>query len=375
MQKRTIVGVVVAVCVLLVLVVALWPASPLPVVEDSQPSLPDAGQTAPSSGALSRLRHSALPDGGFANAAAPARPDVIATFTWGGGEGQLGRNRPEEANPEGPMSLTIDAQGNTWVLDQVNNRLVKLDKNGKPSGSMPLSVQGAQDVAVAKDGTVMVLDRLLDKTVSLNGPDGKPIGELPIEGKAIEEGGAVTGLFNDGDDVYVEREHGDLVKVGTTKGVANPNQEEVPGRLSRDGKVYLNAGLVDPGSDRVYVNVIDRASMQHRYTREYRTGSEVMAITLLDSDGSGVVYLGMLLDKSPPLPPGADPEAPPTNVVTSLLLYCLDPLDGRPIGRAELPPNMDADETFREMTVRDEGGVLYLYRTEAGAELRRIDCQ
>ena len=53
----------------------------------------------------------------------------------------------------------------------------------------------------------------------------------------------------------------------------------------------------------------------------------------------------------------------------------LDPLDGRPLGRAELPANTSADETFREMAVLDSGGVVYLYRTETFAELRRFDCR
>ena len=104
---------------------------------------------------------------------------VVASFGWGSGEGNLGHSRPDEANPEAPMSLTVDAQGQVWILDQVNDRLVKLDRNGKVVATVPLTVQSAQDVVIAPDGTALVLDRLVDKSIALIGPDGKPRGELP----------------------------------------------------------------------------------------------------------------------------------------------------------------------------------------------------
>ena len=82
---------------------------------------------------------------------------------------------------------------------------------------------------------------------------------------------------------------------------------------------------------------------------------------LLDTDRSGVIYLAGVVEV---------PETPP-----SIAMLCLDPLDGRPIGRAVLPANTDADETFRELTVLDEGGVLFLHRTEEQAQLLRADCR
>jgi hypothetical protein len=57
-----------------------------------------------------------------------------------------------------------------------------------------------------------------------------------------------------------------------------------------------------------------------------------------------------------------------------VLLTCLDPKDGRPLGRAELPANDSPEETFRELTVADEGGVLYTQRSETGVQLTRHTC-
>ncbi len=266
------------------------------------------------------------------------------------------------------MSLALDTHGNVTVLDQVNDRVVKLDKTGKVIGSSPLTVQGAQDLAIAADGTTLVLDRVIDKSVAVIGADGKLIGELPLEGKNLEEGGAATGVFIDGEDVYVEREHADLVKIGTTKGKADTERAEVPGRVSRDGTAYLTAGVAVKGEDRVYVAAIEKASKLQRFQREYRLGMPVLGLMLLDTDRSGVIYLGALTMVAVP----GKPEAEGRPMV---LLLCLDPLDGRPLGRAELPANVNADETFRELVVQDEGGVLFLHRTEEKAQLQRYDCR
>src|SRR5688572_28593999 len=41
--------------------------------------------------------------------AGPAGPDLVFSSPWGGQSlDQVGRSRPSEANPEGPMSVTVD---------------------------------------------------------------------------------------------------------------------------------------------------------------------------------------------------------------------------------------------------------------------------
>jgi hypothetical protein len=58
-----------------------------------------------------------------------------------------------------------------------------------------------------------------------------------------------------------------------------------------------------------------------------------------------------------------------------VVLLCLDPRDGAPLGRAERPANESPEETVRELVVLDQGGVLYLHRTDEGAQLTRWDCR
>lgn len=370
-RPGVLLAVVLVACAALIFAVMLWPeAHPKESVEEqTEPEVRIApsrsGAPPKPSAMLKGLRDRASPDGGPANVDPQLR--VIATLGWGSGKSQLGRARPHQGNPEAPMSVGFDRAGNALVLDQVNGRLVKLDEHGKPAGDVPLTLQNPQDLVVAKNGNTLVMDRLTDKAVAVIGPDGKQVGQLELGGRGIEDPGVLTGIFTDGDDVYVEREHGDLIRLGDTKGAADPDRPEVPGRPTRDGKSYVSANISDGARGRVAVTLIDRVSREHRFTREVPFGMPVLTLLLLDTDQSGLIYLAALGER---VPGGVSGEA-----VATVDLLCLDPLDGRALGRAELPANTSADETFREMTVLDSGGVLYLYRTEQHAELRRVDCR
>ncbi|QRK12429.1 hypothetical protein JQX13_21825 [Archangium violaceum] len=296
----------------------------------------------------------------------PRPAGVLGSYAWGSGEAQLGRDRPTEGNPTAPMSLTFDQAGNALVLDQVNGRLVRLGPDGNPRDTLPLTVQSAQDVAVARDGTIAVLDRLADKTIALLDPSGRPIGNLPLEGKGLEQGGLSTGLFVDGDSVYVEAEHGPLIRVGGLDGRSDTERPQLPGRPSRDGKAFLSANLGPRGGNKVYVHAVERSSRQHRFSREYSLPLPVLSILLLDSDASGVIYLAV--SGEVPHPPE---EVRPEHWVR---LLCLDPLDGAPLGSADLPSNPMPEETFRDFAVAD-GGVLYSVRAPEGMTLQRYTCR
>ncbi|HEX8537747.1 MAG TPA: hypothetical protein VF664_09805 [Cystobacter sp.] len=323
------------------------------------------GQSGPAArpGTREEDRGAAAPPGATARSG-----EVVAELGWGSGPSELGRKHAEESNPEAPMSLAVDALGGIVVLDQVNGRLVRLDSAGKVAGTLPVTQQVPQDVTVSRDGTLLVLDRLKDKSVALLNPDtGQLIGELPVEGKGIPMSSAVTSTFVDGDSVYVEREHGALVRIGDLSGRADAERPELPGRPSRDGRSFLSAAITDRGAGRVVVNAIDRQSGQHRYTREYRLEFPLMFILLLDTDRSGLIYLGVMGE----LPTGkAEPAVEP-----GVRLFCLDALDGRMVGQANLPANTLPEETFRDFAVLDEGGVIYKHVTKSGVTLQRAHCR
>jgi hypothetical protein len=303
-------------------------------------------------------------EGSPGSARAPgAEPSGKLVFfsPWGSGKDQLGRERPTEGNPEGPMSFALDPRGRTLVLDQVNGRIVRYGADGKPESTMAVKLNVPQDIAIGNDGSIAVLDRLSSKAVAIYDESGALRGEIPLEGEGVPEGGLVTGVIIDKGNIYVEREHGQLVRIGDLSGRPADPRDELPGRPSRDGLSFLKAGIVDPAVGRVYVASTDRATMEHKFTRELRFGMPVHSIVLLDTDRQGVVYLATTLE-----------SAPQTEIV---MLSCLEPLKGVPLGKAELPANTMPEETFRDVAVLDEGGVLYSLRSEKGVSYEQYHCQ
>lgn len=290
-------------------------------------------------------------------------PGVIASAAWGGNKNQIGREVPEEGNPEGPMSFTIAGDGSLVVLDQINGRLARYDKDGSRLADTRIDATYPQDVAIADDGTTAVLDRLKDKNITLLDQDGRVIGTLPLEGEAIGDTGGITGVFMDGDKVYVEREHGTLVEVGSTDGKPAEQPEELPGRPSRDGTLLLTAGITEAPSGRIFVSAINRSTRDHQFTRELRLEDSVLFLVLLDSDKLGTIYVAAVI---------GEPDPPPGDVRVQLV--CLEPSSGAPVGGALMPANTLADETFRDLVVLDDGGVVYAERTETGVTYRIYQC-
>ena len=283
-------------------------------------------------------------------------------FTWGSSNGALGRTRPDEANPEGPMSVAPLPGGGLVILDQVNGRLVRVDGKGAVVGTSAMKVRSPQDVAVAKDGTVAVLDRLGDKGVEILGADGRSRGVLPLEGKGIPEGGGTTGLFVDDatGNVLVEREHGVLTVLGKTDGTTSDDRTTIPGRPSRDGTAWLSAGITDRESGRVWVSAMERATTTQRWTRELRANRTVRTLLTLDSDRSGVVYLA---------------EEIPEGEQTFVRVVCLAGNDGHLVGSVDMPSSHLPEETFRDFAILDDGTIVHGERTEAGVRYVNYRCQ
>ncbi len=274
---------------------------------------------------------------------------------WGSGADALGRERPQEGNPEGPMSLAL-AGKDLLVLDQINGRLNRYDAHGKLLGTSAAPTT-AQDLAVASDGTVAMVDRLVDKTVTLVDPNGKMIGKLPLEPN-VSEPGLVTGVVVDGKNVYAEKEHGALVLLGTTDGRSSSDAAELQGRPSKDGALLLTAGLTSAAQGRAYVNAFDRKADALRFARALQFPPPARAIVLLDSDARGTIYLGV----------AAGPEPGNAHVA------CLDPNDGHVIGRVALPLSHTPEESFRDFSVGADGTIVFAVRTEDNVEYQTARC-
>lgn len=287
-------------------------------------------------------------------AAADAGTRVLLSALWGSGVGKLGRDRPQEGNPEGPMSLVL-AGHDLLVLDQVNGRLARYDADGRLKGTSDAPAT-AQDLAAGKDGTVAMIDRLAGKTVTLVDANGKKIGELPL-GARLPEPGLVTAVVIDGKDVYAEKEHGALVLLGTTDGTPAGESIQLAGRPSKDGTLLLTAGFSSKPAGRAYLNAMDRKTTTSRFAVQLSFPRPSHAIVLLDSDAKGTIYLGV-----------AAGEPGEANIA------CLDPGDGHVLGRVVLPLSHTAEESFRDFTVGEDGTIAFAVRGESGVEYRTARC-
>jgi hypothetical protein len=282
---------------------------------------------------------------------------AIVTAVWGSGAGQLGRTRPEQANPEAPMSLAAAGDG-LVVLDQVNGRVVRFDARGNAIGTVR-ATPTTQDVAVTKEGGLALLDRLARKEVTIVDARGNEMGKLPLVGKGIEDPGLTTGVFVDGERVYAERSHGGLVLLGTSDGTPAKDRTELSGRPSRDGTLLLSAGITSPERGRLYLNVFDRKKNALRFTRTIDVTPRVSGVALLDSDAGGIIYLGVVRASG-------DAE--------EIRVGCHDPNDGRELGAVTLPASRMPEETFKDLALMPDGRIVVAVRSEQGVDYRIARC-
>jgi hypothetical protein len=116
--------------------------------------------------------------------------------------------------------------------------------------------------------------------------------------------------------------------------------------------------IIDRGTGRLLLAVNDRQTGQHRFTREIDVEEPVTAIVGLDSDLSGVLYLGVWA----------------TGAVPGLLL-CIDPTQGQLLGQARFPLSDIPEESFRSLVALDSGGVMVAVRTENGVAYEQVECR
>ncbi len=333
--------------------------------------------TAPAEGASTRGAAAAAPRRGTRPGQvvvpAPGQPTppggVFFQAGWGSGDGQLGRLESNESNPEAPMSLTVDRQGNVYVLDQVNGRIVRLDRNGQPLPALPVTQQVPRDLVVSPTGGLLVMDNLRDNTVAVLDPDGQLLGELPVVGRNVERGGLAMGVHADSSGVYLERENGMTVRLGDAAGNADAERPLLDGRPSRDGASLLSMAVIQPAQGRFWVRSVDRASGQMRFMREFALAIPLIQLSLLDSDASGRIYVAANVANE-----RKDPATGEFHLVDeSLQLLCLGS-QGELRQVLSLPPNRMAHRSVRDLAVRDDGVILYMHRTEEGVSILQYSC-
>lgn len=107
---------------------------------------------------------------------------VLAQKNWNDGEDAFGLERPEggEGAILGPSSV-LYANGNIYVLDTVNARLLGYDETGNLLTSVALPETHMVDVIVdLSDGALLLIDQLRDRIYKVQGNELIQHQELPI---------------------------------------------------------------------------------------------------------------------------------------------------------------------------------------------------
>lgn len=297
-----------------------------------------------------------------------ARPTAATGTTfvkgsWGTGPGEFGRRRDEEANAEGPMSLLPGPGGDLFVLDQVNARIQRFGPDGALEGGFPIGPDTAQDLVLDAQGRLAVLDRLGNAEVLLYDQEGRPLGQIPVVGGGITEGGGVTGIFADERGLYLEREHTEVIRIAGPDGTPDEDRPSDPGRPTRDGTMFLAALLADAKAGRAIVRAFDHDG-KVVWQRLVTFPTPILHLLLLDSDRRGHVYLGAYVAREGP-PPAYDYTDEATIVVR------LGQPDAADRGSLSLPANNEPEELFKELAVTDDGEILQMLVGPDGVKIVR----
>ncbi len=356
---RRLVGLAGAALAVLAIVLLAFRAGGARVSKERSPAVSHQPSAAPGSEGPGAAGGRLMAGGPSVRASATPKGAVVITGGYGSAEGKFGRRRDPESNPEAPMAVAAGADGQLAIVDQVNRRILRY-KDGKLAGTISIGGDTVQDLAFGRDGKLLVLDRLVDGNVQVYDSDGKLTNEVALAGKGVTEGGGVTGVFADDDGIYVERDHEAVVRIADANGQADPNRPELVGRPSRDGRLLLAAEIADGD---VLVGAVDRASGQPLWKQPLHLGIPILHIITLDSDRNGMVYLAVDV--------GHEAPAPPYQIVDEHILLVRLGSGGAARGLLEIPPLPTADESFRPITVDDDGTVYVMAAGDDGLAVTR----
>lgn len=286
--------------------------------------------------------------------------DVFAFAPWGDAIESLGHTRPSEGSSDGPMAIAVDDAQDVFVLDQVNARIVERDSAGFVIRTIPLGSHSAQDLAVDPRGGVVVLDRLVDRSVRFLGLDGVERARVALEGQGIAEGGAATGVFAMRDGVWIEVEHRALVRVALPSGDVDPLRPTIDGRRT-DAGLLLRAAR-DPSGGALVSGTPENPAVNGFYVR-VPFCEPVLQLLALDGDRGGTTFVAAHLLR--------DESTEPFSILAEAIDVVALGNDGGELGRFSLPPPEGPEETRRPIAVASNGDVFHMHFGDAGVTIRR----
>ena len=118
---------------------------------------------------------------GSASTASDAAPATHVVVPWGTGNGEVGLRRPQhEAPADGASAVAVASDGSMLLLDRLNQRVVRLDRQGRQRGPWTVTRVPAdvEELTVAADGALGVYSPLRARVWIYEGD--VVTGEVPV---------------------------------------------------------------------------------------------------------------------------------------------------------------------------------------------------
>lgn len=295
--------------------------------------------------------------------------EVVFKTPWGEGPTELNHMIPEEANPEGPMSFTIDNSGRIFVLDQVNKRVQVYDKTGKHIKTIPIPSVTFSDIAIGDSGNLFLLDRFVYKTVVLIDDKGNILKKVDLIGKGITEPGSVTEIHSREDGLWVVVGNS-AVRICDASGEPYKDRQISPGKFSHDGKYLIRTKVIGEITANVTRTVLSKSSMNTYDISSSDTYTicfdiPILYITMADTDKNGNIYLGVELFEE------SIDEDPPYSIENSHGVVVILDGNGNERKRIYMPVSTKAEEVNCSHRVTPDGTIYQLVIGEEGATMWR----
>lgn len=185
--------------------------------------------------------------------------ELIASGSWGDGDGQFGLDDGPEQGRIGPTGFDVSSDGRLVIFDHVNDRLISFT----PGHHAPLSTRlerksGWADVRIAPTGEVLLLEKPREALV----PEIRVIsrGTLALKASAADRRADVIGLSSSG--VWVHEYPSELWRRILTIGPSGIELPSVTKGQTQPGRpIDANSELVlKVTEDEIRVALIDRES-------------------------------------------------------------------------------------------------------------------
>lgn len=285
----------------------------------------------------------------------PAMVEVLRARI-GLGPDDIGVITPEEANPEGPMSFTVNTEGEIYVLDQVNSR-IQVFKDGERLKTISIPDQVFMDIEWMPTRRIALLDNLIKKSVYILNEDGSVYEIISLTGAGVPDPAEITGIYCHSDKkwagLWLELNDRSL-RITDLGGNPQPLRTSLPGKLSVSGRRLMKVKIAGQRLAIIQVSQEDlRTWRRFRITFAMPFGY----IHGIWDDDQGQIYLAVYL---------FDEETP----AEANIAVKLSPR-GKELGRIKMFISPMPHEIYHAVRVMPEGEIYQMAMEEGAVVIRR----